>query len=401
MDPEEVDRARERLSPYLSPSPLVASRHLSKRFGKKIWLKLESLQDTGSFKIRGALHYLLRLPASQTKAGVVAASAGNHAQGVAWAASLLGISATIFMPVTAPLAKVLATRHYGARVIQEGASYDEAARAARRWTECHGGTLVPAFDHPDVVAGQGTVGLEILEQCPQVEAIIVPVGGGGLISGVALATKARRPGLEIIGVQTVQAPAFARSILRKTPTTVPAGPTLADGIAVASPGEMTFSMVQQWVDRMEMVSEDAIESAIMTFLERKNLVVEGAGAVPLALLLQKEDLDLRARHVVLLLSGGNLDIQWLDRIIQRGALALNRRMRIKLLLPDLPGSLARVTAIIARSGANILQVRHDRLAPDQPVHISRVEFDLEIRDADHRGELLHSLKEEGVHLLDP
>jgi threonine dehydratase len=395
---QQIIEARQLLAPHLRPSPLIHSNHLSHRLGMEVFLKLESLQDTGSFKVRGALHRLLRLPEAMRAKGVAAASAGNHAQGVAWAARQVGACATIFMPRSAPIAKLLATRSYGARVIQAGDTYDDAARQAETWSEEHGSVLIPAFDDPEIVAGQGTIGLEILEEVSDFDSVIVPVGGGGLIAGIALAIKESRPEVEVLGVQAEYAPAAARSLEAGRRITFPPRPTLADGIAVASPGELTFSMIQRLVDGVLTVEEAAIETAVVTFLERKHLVVEGAGATPLAALLGGSARP-RGRRVVLVISGGNLDLQWMDRIVERGALSLGRRMRLRVLLPDLPGSLSKVTGLIAGLGANIFQVHHDRLAPEQPVHLTRVELDLEIEGHDHARRILDAVAEAGIEVM--
>ncbi len=395
---DRVMEAQRLLTPHLRPSPLIHSNHLSQRFGMEVFLKLESLQDTGSFKVRGALHRLLRLPGPLRDRGVAAASAGNHAQGVAWAARQTGTSATIFMPRSAPIAKLLATRSYGARVIQVGDTYDEAAQEARTWSDGHGSVLIPAFDDPDIIAGQGTIGLEILQQIPDVDSVIVPVGGGGLIAGIALAIKGSRPEVEVLGIQAGHAPAVVRSLEAGHRITSPPRPTLADGIAVASPGELPFSMIRRFVDGVFAVQEGTIETAVITFLERKHLVVEGAGATPLAALMEGV-VRPRGRRVVLVISGGNLDLQWMDRIVERGTLALGRRMRIRVLLPDHPGSLARVTGLIAGLGANIFQVYHDRLSPEQPVHLTRVELDLEIQGHDHAQGILGALAEAGIEVM--
>lgn len=396
---QDVQRARERMASFLRPTPLLRSNHLSERLQREIFLKLENLQDTGSFKVRGALNRMLQLSEKESSRGVVAASAGNHAQGVAWAARKLGIKATVFMPRHAPIAKLLATKGYGAQVIQQGDSYDECAMEARKWAAAHDATWIPSFDDPHVVAGQGTVGIEICQELKDFDAVIVPVGGGGLLAGVALAVKASSPAVQVLGVQSKLAPAVARSIKAATRLTIPPQRTLADGIAVATPGEIPFEIIRQWVDGVPTVAESFIESAVVTFLERKHLVVEGAGAAPLALLLQEDSL-LRGQRVVLVVSGGNLDLQWMDRLIQRGAMALGRRVRLRIVLPDAPGSLAGVTQIIARTGANILQVFHDRLAPDQPLHLSRVEFDLETQGQEHVVELRRLMEEAGVEVLD-
>jgi threonine dehydratase len=396
---QEIVKARERIAPFVRKTPLLRSNHLSERLNLELFLKLESLQDTGSFKVRGALSKMLRLSRQERDRGVVAASAGNHAQGVAWAARTLGLQATVFMPRHAPIAKLLATMGYGARVIQHGETYDECAMEAHRWAQEHGASWIHGFDDPDVVAGQGTVGLEICEEFREMEAVLVPVGGGGLLAGVALAVKSTCPEVQVVGVQSESAPAVARSVEAGSRLTIPVKRTLADGIAVATPGEIPLEIIRENVDRVLTVRELFIESAVVTFLERKHLVVEGAGAVPLALLLQEETL-LRGRKVVLLISGGNLDLQWMDRLIQRGAMALGRRMRLRVVLPDMPGSLARVTQIIAGTGANILQVFHDRLSPDQPLHLSRVEFDLETQGREHVAEIRRLLQAAGVEMMD-
>jgi threonine dehydratase len=395
---QEIVKARERIAPFVRKTPLLRSNHLSERLNLELFLKLESLQDTGSFKVRGALNRMLGLTREERERGVVAASAGNHAQGVAWAARRLGLQATVFMPMQAPIAKLLATKGYGARVIQHGETYDECALEARRWAQLHGAFWIPGFDDPDVVAGQGTAGIEICEDLKEMEAVLVPAGGGGLLAGVALAVKSILPRVEVWGVQSESAPALARSFEAGSRLSVPSGKTLADGIAVATPGEIPLEIIKKFVDRVLTVRESFIESAVVTFLERKHLVVEGAGAAGLALLLQEEEL-LRGRKVVLVVSGGNLDLQWLDRLIQRGAMSLGRRMRLRIVLPDVPGSLARVTQTVAKTGANILQVFHDRLSPEQPLHLSRVEFDLETRGPEHIQEIEKLLRQEGVEIL--
>lgn len=396
---QDILKARERIGPLVRRTPLLRSNHLSERLGLEIFLKLENLQDTGSFKIRGALNKMLGLAPDERKRGVVAASAGNHAQGVAWAARKLGLQATLFMPLHAPIAKLLATRGYGARVIQYGENYDECALEAKRFAELNGASWIPGFDDAEVIAGQGTAGLEICEELQEMDALLVPAGGGGLLAGVALAVKSSLPRVRVFGVQSQMAPAIAKSLEAGSRLSVPCGRTLADGIAVATPGEIPMQLIQKFVDRVFTVEEAFIELAVVTFLERKHLVVEGAGAAGLALLFQEEGL-LRGSKVVILVSGGNLDLQWMDRLIQRGAISLGRRMRLKVVLPDVPGSLAGVTQIIAETGANILQVFHDRLSPEQPLHLSRVEFDLETQGPDHKDVLKSRLVKQGIQVLE-
>jgi len=395
---KDLAEAMGRIRPFIAVSPLVPSNHLSERLQVNLFLKLENLQVTGSFKVRGALNKILLMSKEERDRGVVTASAGNHAQGVAWAAGKLGIEATVVMPRHAPIAKVLATRGYGAQVIREGDTYDDCARRAMELAKARGATLIHAFDDPQVIAGQGTLGIELCQQMGAFDAILIPAGGGGLIAGVSLAIKTLRPNVRVIGVQSEKAPAFAESWKKGERVELPPGSTLCDGIAVAKPGEITFQMAQGLVDEMFLVKEEFVEAAIVTFLERKHLVVEGAGAAPLALFLQEEGL-LRGKKVVLLVSGGNLDLQWLDRLIQRGAMGLSRRMRLKALLPDVPGSLAKATSLIASTGANILQVFHDRLAPGHQIQFSEVEFDLEIEGPEHAEALKKLLEENGISLI--
>jgi threonine dehydratase len=302
------------------------------------------------------------------------------------------------MPRTASIAKLLATRSYGAHVIQEGETYDAAFSSAKKWRSRHGGILIPAFDDPMVIAGQGTIALELFEQLPALDSIVVPIGGGGLVAGIALAVKHLRPDVEIVGVQALQEPSMARSLESGRRLTVSPKPTLADGIAVATPGETPFPIIQRFVDTVVTVEENLIEQAIIMFLERKHLVVEGAGAAPLAALLG-DKVKPRGDRVVLVVSGGNLDLQLMDRIIQRGTLALGRRMRLRILISDQPGSLQRVTALIADHGANILQVHHERLAPEYPVDVSKVEFDLEIHGHSQAEEIVADLDKSGVQVL--
>ncbi len=395
---KDLVEARERIHPFIAVSPLVPSNHLSERLQVKFFLKLENLQVTGSFKVRGALNKILLMSQEERRRGVVTASAGNHAQGVAWAAGKVGLEATVVMPRHAPITKVLATRGYGAEVIRDGDTYDECAHKAIELAQARGATLIHAFDDAQVIAGQGTLGIELCEQLGDFDAVVIPAGGGGLIAGVSLAVKSLKPHVRVIGVQSEKAPAFVESWKKGETVELPTGSTLCDGIAVAKPGEITLQMAKRFVDDMFLVKEEFVEAAIVTFLERKHLVVEGAGAAPLALFLQEEGL-LKGKKVVLLVSGGNLDLQWLDRLIQRGAMGLSRRMRLKALLPDVPGSLAKATSLIASTGANILQVFHDRLAPGHEIQFSEVEFDLEIEGPEHAVALKRLLEENGISLI--
>ncbi|MEW6374757.1 MAG: threonine ammonia-lyase [Thermodesulfobacteriota bacterium] len=332
---EEIEVAHHKIRREIFRTPLIYSDTFSKLTGKEIYLKLENLQKTGSFKIRGAYYKLSQLSHSMRKRGVVAASAGNHAQGVAFASSLLGIQSTIVMPEGASLAKQMATRSYGGEVILFGQDTDEALNYAKKLVQS-GKTFIHPFDDEQVIAGQGTIGLEILEEVPSVEAIIIPVRGGGLISGIATIVKKRRPRVRIIGVQSAHAPSAFSALRRKKIVEVKVRPTLADGIAIRRVGEITFPMIQKGVDEIVTVNEDEIASAILMLMERKRVVAEGAGATPLAALLSKKG-RIKPKKIVLVISGGNIDVHLLDRIIEKGLAQTGRVVRLGVLLRDVPG----------------------------------------------------------------
>lgn len=393
---KEIERAGDQIGRVILRTPIIYSEALSKLTGKEIFLKLENLQKTGSFKIRGAYYKLSRLSGSKRVREVVAASAGNHAQGVAYASSLLGIHSTIVMPESAPLAKQMATRAYGGEVILFGRNTDEALCHARGMEET-GRIFIHPFDDEEVIAGQGTIGLEILEDVPEVEGIIVPVGGGGLISGISTIVKKRKPKVRIIGVQSSHAPAAVRSLERKRIVEVKVKPTLADGIAVGKIGEITFPILQQKVDEMVIVEEEEIASAILMLMERKRLVAEGAGASPLAALLSRR-IRIKAKKVVLVISGGNIDVHLLDRIIEKGLTRTGRMARFEVLLRDVPGSLTKLTGLVAQHHANILHIIHERAARDIPIGFSKVILVLETRGPDHIREIKKGLKEKGYLL---
>jgi threonine dehydratase len=374
-------------------TPIVYSDAISRLTGKEVFLKLENLQKTGSFKIRGACHLLSQLNHSVREKGVVAASAGNHAQGVAYASSLLGIRATIVMPEGASIAKQIATKSYGGEVILFGQNMDEALDYARKLAE-DGKFFIHPFDDERVIAGQGTIGLEILEDLPSVEVIIVPVGGGGLISGIAAAVKNRRPKVKIVGVQASYAPSAFYSLKRKEIVEVNVKPTLADGIALRRVGEITFPIIQKSVDEIVTVQEDEIASAILMLIERKRVVAEGAGAAPLAALLSKGK-KMGPKKVVLVISGGNIDIHLLDRIIEKGLSRTGRVARIGVLLRDIPGSLAKLAGFVARHHTNILHIVHERAAKEIPIGFSKVILVLETRGPGQIREIQKGLKKEG------
>jgi threonine dehydratase len=371
-----IEAARERLRSAVFQTPCPYSQNLSELTGSLCHVKLENLQMTGSFKERGAANLLLQLDAGERGRGVVAASAGNHGLAVAFHAARLGIPATIVMPSYAPLVKVTSARRYGAEVILHGTNYDEAYERARALEAERGAVFVHPFDDTRVIAGQGTLGLELCEQVDGLEAVIVPIGGGGLVSGVALALEARRPPVRIIGVQAAATPAMQRALQAGERVRVPAGATIADGIAVRQVGELTFGLASRLVDEVVTVDEEELANAVLLLLEIEKTVVEGAGAAPLAALLNRP-LGLAGRRVVLVLSGGNIDVTMLARIIERGLVKDGRLVRLGVALQDRPGALARLTALIAEERVNILQIEHDRAFSRQAIGSSEVELTLE------------------------
>jgi threonine dehydratase len=393
---EEIEDARKKIRRAILQTPMIYSDTFSKLTGKEVFLKLENLQKTGSFKIRGAHNKLSRFTPFMKKLGVVAASAGNHAQGVAFASSLLGVHSTIVMPEGASLAKQMATRFYGGEVILFGQDTEEALGYAKKLAK-EGKVLIHPFDDEQVIAGQGTIGIEILEEVPGVEGIIVPVGGGGLISGIATIVKKKRPHVKVIGVQSAQVPSVFNSFKRKEIVEVKVKPTLADGIAIRRAGEITFPIIQKGVDEIVTVKEDEIASAILLLMERKRVVSEGAGATPLAALLSRR-LKFRMMKVVLVISGGNIDVNLLDRIIEKGLAQTGRLVRIGILLRDIPGALSRLSNLVALNHANILHIIHERAAKDIPIGFSKVILVLETRSSDHIREIKKGLQEKGYSL---
>ncbi len=393
---KEIEAAQDRIQRIILRTPTIYSDTLSKLAGREVLLKLENLQKTGSFKIRGAYNKLSQLPPSFRKKGVVAASAGNHAQGVALASSVLGIHSTIVMPEGVSLAKQMATQDYGGEIVLFGQNTDEALAYAKKLAK-DGKPLIHPFDDEQVIAGQGTIGLEILEQVPGVEAILVPVGGGGLISGIATIVKKRRLEVKVIGVQSAHAPSGFYSVKKKKIVEVKARPTLADGIAIQKMGEITFPVIRKEVDEIITVQEDEIASAILLLMERTRVVAEGAGATPLAALLSKRS-KIKSKRVVLVISGGNIDFHLVDRIIEKGLAQTGRLVRMSILLSDVPGALARLANLIGQYRANILHIIHERAARDVPIGFSRVILMLETRGSDHIREIKRGFKEKGYSL---
>ena len=391
---ERIQDARRVLAPLVARTPMEHSRFLGSVVGAPVHLKCENLQRTGSYKIRGASYRLSRLSAEDRARGVVAASAGNHAQGVAAAARQLGIPATIFMPIGVALPKLEATRDYGASVELVGHTVDEALAAAGAFAEVTGAVLIPPFDHPDVMAGQGTVGLEILEDVPDVQTVVVPVGGGGLIAGVAAAVKAAagHP-VRIVGVQAENAAAFPPSLAAGEVRTARTSPTIADGIAVATPGRLTFEVVRDLVDEVVTVTDDETATALLVLLERGKLVVEPAGAVGVAALLSGKIAD--PGSTVVVLSGGNIDPLMMERVISRGLVASDRYMTLRIGLPDRPGQLAVVSDLIARAGANVVEVLHTRHGAGMQISEVQIDIAMETRGRAHQSALLQKLEESG------
>ncbi|MGH3917253.1 MAG: threonine ammonia-lyase [Pseudonocardiaceae bacterium] len=386
---DEIRTAREVLSGVVRRTPLVDFRVLEQRCGFPVHLKCENLQRTGSFKIRGAYVRIQRLSAAQRARGVVAASAGNHAQGVALAAAMLGATATVFMPMTASLPKLAATRNYGAQVYQVGEVFEESLTAAREFARHTGAVFIHPFDHPDVLAGQGTLGLEVLEQLPDVGTIVVPTGGGGLVGGIAAAVKGVNADVRVIGVQAEGAAAWPASLAAGHPVRLSKPRTMADGIAVAEPGVVTFAHVSKLVDEMLTVGEEALSQALLLCLERAKLVVEPAGAVAVAALLG--DTAGWPGPVCAVLSGGNVDPLLLMHVIQHGLGAAGRFLALRVTVPDRPGELATLLGRVSASGANVVDVSHSRISGTLPLGEVVLALSLETRGPQHCQELLTDL----------
>jgi threonine dehydratase len=393
----DFDAARERVARVVRVTPMESSRFLAEVLGSPVYLKCENLQRTGSYKIRGAFNRLSLLSDEEKARGVVAASAGNHAQGVALAARELGIAATIFMPVGVALPKLQATRSYGADVVLRGDAVDGALRAAAEFAETTGAVFVPPFDHADVIAGQGTLGLEILEQVPQLETIIIPIGGGGLISGVASALKqkfaAEGRSLRVVGVQAVNAAAYPPSLKSGVATEIRIAPTIADGIAVSKPGALNFEIVRETVDEIVTVTDDDIARAMLVLLERAKLVVEPAGAVSVAAILTGQVTN--SGTTVAILSGGNIDPLIMERVISRGLAASDRYLKIRLMLPDRPGQLARVAELISEANANVVEVLHTRHGRNALISQVEIDLSIETRGPEHVQRVLSHLIDAG------
>jgi threonine dehydratase len=394
---DDIVAARELLHDVISPTPMLYSRVLSDQVGGPVYLKCENLQRTGSFKVRGAYTRIARLSDAERARGVVAASAGNHAQGVAFAAGLVGASATVVMPERAPLPKVEATRGYGASVVLHGSSVEDALSEALRFAERTGAVFIHPFDHPDIVAGQGTLGFEIIEQCPGVRTVLVPAGGGGLMAGITVAVQSLDPAVQVVGVQAEAVPGLVASMAAGHPVQVVGAPTMADGIAVQRPGDIPFTIIAGSGDRIVAVSEAALARALLLCLERAKQVVEPSGAAGVAALL--EGLDQFEPPVVVLLSGGNIDPLLLSKLLRHGLSAAGRYLGFRCRVPDYPGSLAALLGLLAGLGANVLEVSHERLAPSLRVDEVEVVLQVETRGPDHCAHVKEALGSAGYDLV--
>jgi threonine dehydratase len=390
----DIHAALGRIRESIYLSPCTRSETFSKLTGNTVYLKLDNLQRTGAFKERGALNKLLTLTAKERARGVAAASAGNHAQGLAYHAGLHGIRALICMPLTTPLTKVSATKSYGADVILHGANYDEAYEEAVRRAQKDHLTFVHAFDDDAVIAGQGTIGLEILQQHPGIEAIVSPIGGGGLIGGVACAVKETNPNIKVFGVQPSKLPSMQVALAEGKPVTLSPAVTIADGIAVRRAGDRTFPLVQKYVDQIVTVDDEEISNAILLLLEREKTLAEGAGAAAIAALLNHK-LPLAGKKIAVLVCGGNIDVTLLSRIIERGLVKDGRLVRLRVHLPDYPGALHKLTAILAQHRANIVETSYNRAYYGVNVGETAIDITMETRGPEHITELLSALNAGG------
>lgn len=389
-----IKDARRAMQGIVRNTPLDPAPHV----GRNIYIKAENLQLTGSFKLRGAYNKIRSLTPEEAARGVIACSAGNHAQGIAYSASMLGIRSTICMPAGAPLSKVESTKGYGAEVVLVPGVYDDAAREARRLAQEQGYTFAHPFDDPLVIAGQGTIGLEILEQLPQVEQVIVPIGGGGLISGIAVAIKTLKPSCRIIGVQAAKAASMYLSQIEGAPVELTSVATIADGIAVKKPGELTFALCQRYVDEIITVSEGEIACAILRLIEGQKTVAEGAGAAAVAAALFGK-VDTLGRPTVCVVSGGNVDVTTLSRIVTRGLTKSGRIMELRTEISDNPGSLVHLLQIVADTGANVVNIDHARAVQSSDVGMCLVTLALETRDRDHIRQIRDAMFQAGYYLL--
>ncbi|MGD8191672.1 threonine ammonia-lyase [Brevibacillus ginsengisoli] len=391
---DDIIIAREKMKGIVYMTPLDYSKTFSRHSHNEVYLKLENLQKTGSFKVRGSYNKLTSLSKEELKNGVVAASAGNHAQGVAYSSKMHDVPCTIVMPKGAPISKIEATRNYGAEIVLEGSVFDEALSYALKLREKMGATFIHAFDDEAVITGQGTVGLEILDQLPDVEAIICPVGGGGLISGIAVAVKEKNPHIAVYGVQTQACPSMKQSLLEHKPVTVESRPTMADGIAVKTPGQINYEIVQKYVDDIFLVDEMEIARTMLMVLERNKLLVEGSGACSLSALLY-EKIKLKEKKVVAILSGGNVDMNFISRILERGMVESGRYVHFIITLKDKPGELQRVLTSITDLDANIQSLNLNRMDKNIYPGYAQIDISLETKNHEHIEQLHKALSKKG------
>src|ERR1700761_1557182 len=394
---DDVVAARELLRDVISPTPVQHSRVLSELAGGPVFLKCENLQRTGSFKVRGAYLRIARLTDAERARGVVAASAGNHAQGVAYAAGLLNTRSTVFMPEGAPLPKIQATRDYGAEIVLQGSTVEDALAGAEEFAAKTGSVLIHPFEHPDVITGQGTLGFEIIEQCPQVRTVVIPVGGGGLAAGVAVAVKSLDPAVQVVGVQAAAVAPFPASMAAGRPIPVKGAPTMADGIADAVPGDLAFGLLSVLAARVVTVTEESLSQGLLLCLERAKQVVEPAGAAGVAALLEHAG-EIETPAVVVL-SGGNIDPLLMSKLLRHGLRAAGRYLAFRCRLPDRPGALATLLPELAGLGANVLDVWHERVTPRLQVGEVEVLLQMETRGPEHCEELITDLRSAGYTLI--
>ena len=394
---DKIRTARAELLKHFPPSPLLGNAWLSESLGCELYLKLENMQPIGSFKIRGATYKISCLSPKERSAGVIAASAGNHAQGVAWGSRKLGVKATIVMPKSAPIVKIQNTRSLGAEILLEGDTYDESYKAALEIAKKTGKTLIHAFEDEAVVCGQGTCGLEIMDQLPDADVIVGSIGGGGLMGGVASAAKAIRPGIQVIGCQASGAPSMVQSLRQGHAIKAGKPSTFADGIAVSEASERMRQLLAPLLDEVVDVDDESIAAAVLALLEKAKVVAEGSGAISLAAL-EKLRAPLKGKKIVVIVSGGNIDVNVLARIIDRGLIRAGRRLRVNVWLSDRPGSLAQLTELIARQGANVLQAIHDRSEPSVTIDQTEVALTLETRGQEHSDEVVRALREHVIRV---
>ncbi len=398
MTIKDIELASKRLMHVIHKTPVERSKTFSDMSGCDVYLKFENLQKTGSFKIRGAYNKLASLSESEKPKSVVASSAGNHAQGVAFAANNLGIPATIVMPRSAPIAKVSATESYGAKVVLHGDVYDDAYKKAMEIREETDGVFLHPFNDEDVIAGQGTIGLEILSELPMVDMVIVPAGGGGLLAGIGLCVKSINPRIKVVGVQASGAPAIANSFGKDKVCPTESVRTIADGIAVKIPGDITHDLIQQYVDEIVTVSDDEIAETILLLLERSKQVVEPAGAISLAAVLNNK-IEVYDKKVACILSGGNIDVSFIHRVIQKGLVKRGREMKFKTILPDVPGSLVTLSQKISDLGANIVLVSHDRVDMDLSLDEAIIHIGCQVSSAEHGRKVIRGLEKAGYKIF--